>query len=261
LSWLCSSPGPWLCPGPSPRIVVSSSIPMVNASSCEIIFFQFRSLFSSGSTSVVAMYSRLPAARLIAYGMSVSVCVRKKYPSIPPSIANIALRKLNSSAFFLLSPAFTSSAKSPISCGISCATIAAVIAIPVAGFMMKLAAMSTPSRKLCSPSAMSTSHANGFFSFGWCLQSSLWWCQCSADSSRKKIIIPMSTHVNECSISNAASIAPAAKLMSTPMVLSDSFTLFDSVSTPMNDTRLTSVVAMSMCMSVACILCLVPMVI
>lgn len=55
-------------------------------------------------------------------------------------------------AFFFVKPPCIRTPKSPISCGISCRAVAITVATPSEGFAKKLAAIISPSMKLCSAS-------------------------------------------------------------------------------------------------------------
>ncbi len=85
-----------------------------------------------------------------------------------PRSAVQAERTLSQRTFFLEYPALRRMAKSPISCGISCAPTARVVITPSAGSTKKVTAMATPSMKLWIESPRTMSVPTGFFASSVC---------------------------------------------------------------------------------------------
>ncbi len=101
-------------------------------------------------------------------------------------------------------PALSSTMKSPISVGISCATIASAVTMPSSGLARKAAAIRMPSVKLCMPSPIRIIQPDlpaslASWPCAWWWPSPSWWCEWRSSasfSSMKKVSRPASRVAN-----------------------------------------------------------------
>lgn len=128
-------------------------------------------LLISGIKSVPAIYTNIPRA------IGTRTCWNSwaKCPIlnviITPMTALRAVKKFNNNALFLLYPPWRSTAKSPISCGISWRRIAKEVPIPAGTEIKKLAPMTIPSIKLWTKSPTKLICAKAW----WWVLSFPWW--------------------------------------------------------------------------------------
>ena len=106
------------------------AIPATMAINCvKAVLKEYFSLCSSGSKSAPAIYMNPPTVNGIK---NVNFCdPAKAKTNTAPIIEVNADRKLNNNAFAFENHEYNKTAKSPISCGISCSKTANVVANPI----------------------------------------------------------------------------------------------------------------------------------
>ena len=113
---------------------------------------------SPGISPATAMYRKPAAATARAYGSAPMVLREpKKAASAPTTEASPVARFSSTRALPRQSRRAPGCAKSPTRCGISCAATAKVVTMPSGTLLRKAAAISTPSRALCTLSPIRTS--------------------------------------------------------------------------------------------------------